>query len=91
MRQVIITKHFRERLKERFGLSVSEVFNVNRSTTTIWNKKNLNQCPNMMIRKKLSIGTDSAFMVENRELGLVMWGNISKEYTFLNTVIGRTN
>lgn len=92
MRNVVITKHFRDRLMERFGLSVNEVFSsLNRSTTDVWTKKNLNKCSNMMIRKKLVDGSNSAFMVENRELDLVMWGNISKEFTFVNTVVSRTS
>jgi hypothetical protein len=91
MNKVILKKHFRDRLAERFGYTVSDVMSVDRESVFVWTKKNLDKCSNMMIKRKLVSRTDCSFMVENIKLNVVICGNKSNGYTFINTVIPRIN
>jgi hypothetical protein len=91
MNKVILKKHFRDRLAERFGYSVSDVMSVDRESVFVWTKKNLDKCSNMMIRRKLISRGDTTFMVENTKLNIIICGNKSNGYTFINTVIPRVN
>jgi len=91
MNKVILKKHFRDRLEERFSYSVSEVMSVDRESVFVWTKKNLNKCSNMMIKKKLVNRCENTFMVENTKLNVIICGNKSNGYTFINTIIPRFN
>mgnify|MGYP000639603015 CR=1 FL=1 len=91
MNKVILKKHFRDRLAERFGYTVSDVMSVDRESVFVWTKKNLDKCSNMMIKRKLVGRGDTTFMVENTKLNIVICGNKSNGYTFINTVIPRIN
>jgi hypothetical protein len=91
MNKVILKKHFRDRLAERFGYTVSDVMSVDRESVFVWTKKNLDKCSNMMIKRKLIGRGDTTFMVENTKLNIVICGNKSNGYTFINTVIPRIN
>lgn len=88
---MIIKKHFKDRLKERFGLTVEEVLTTER--TLVWTQKNMDYCKNLMIRNKLAKKERfNPFYVENLKLDLVVCGHIDKNgLMFVNTVIPRVN
>ena len=87
---VIITKHFKDRMKLRFPkLSPSEVL-VGNKKLSIFTKRNMNSCPSLVVRTKLAKGWSTAFVGEDRTNDLLICGNIDKSgRVFLNTVLPR--
>ena len=88
---MIIKKHFKDRLKERFGVGLNEVFNID--NCLVWNQRNVDYCKNLMIRTKLvDKNRFNPFYVENFKLDLVVCGHIDRDgLVFVNTVIPRVN
>jgi hypothetical protein len=82
MKNVRITKEMKVRLKERFGLSVSD---LNPSTMTLWCRGNVKYCPYVTVTRKLMSAEKNAFFLVDEKLNLMISGLKLENRTPLTT------
>jgi hypothetical protein len=86
MNNVKIKKHFFVRLKQRFGdVDINQVLDI--KGCSIWTRKNINKCSDLVIRAKVMKDSKNRFMVNNTNLGFRICGNVDLNGTiWINTI-----
>lgn len=83
MKNVRITKEMKLRLKERFGMNVSE---LNPSKMSLWCKGNVKYCPYVTVTRKLmNSNNENAFFLVDESINLMISGLKLKNRTPLTT------
>lgn len=82
MKNVRITKEMKVRLKERFGMNVSE---LNPSKMSLWCKGNVKYCPYVTVTRKLMNAEKNAFFLVDESINLMISGLKLENTTPLTT------
>lgn len=82
MKNVRITKEMKVRLKERFGMNVSE---LNPSKMSLWCKGNVKYCPYVTVTRKLMNAKENTFFLVDESINLMISGLKLENTTPLTT------